>query len=129
MRILFVDDNREICELYQLALRRQGVVAHLAYNGHEAVSAVAAEPKGFDVIVLDVEMPLLDGWGAFEAIRQLPHSKDVPIVMFTGYATPEHQANATKYGAAAFLTKPTSPDDLVCVLRNIVEKRQQTASE
>ena len=128
MRILFADDNHEICELYQLVFGLNSIVATIAHNGEEAVAAVKDEPKGFDVIVLDIGMPQMDGWGAFKAIRQLPEGQNVPIVVLTGYAITEHRARASEFGAAVFLNKPVFPHDLLRILRDIVEKRHQSVT-
>ena len=128
MRILFADDNREICEMYQLVFRYHAIEANVAHDGNEAIEAVKAENKGFDAIVLDIGMPFMDGWGALEAIRQLPHGKDVPVVVLTSFAFHEQEARAQELGADACLTKPIFPHDLVRVLRDIVQERQQTAT-
>lgn len=123
MHILFADDNPQTCELFDLVFRKEGVCAHIAHSGIEAVEFVKAERVCFDAIVLDVEMPYMDGWTAFENIRQLPQGQCVPIVIFTGYATSEANAHALQLGAAAFLIKPLLPQDLLKELHTIIEKQ------
>ncbi len=83
MRILFVDDMRDTRELFRMALQLQGVETRLAEDGQEAVFAVREE--SFDAIIMDVEMPRMNGWDATRAIRLLENGRDIPIIMFTAY--------------------------------------------
>jgi CheY-like chemotaxis protein len=66
----------------------------------------------------------MNGWSAFKAIRELPQGQNVPVAIFTGYATIESRVCAKQLGAAALLFKPMLPDDMLRELRNIVERRQ-----
>ena len=120
MRLLFADDNQETCNLFELFFGLENIDAHFALNGAEAVEAVKEEAEPFDVIVLDVEMPVMNGWSALKAIRELPQGQNVPIAIFTGYATVESRVWAKKLGPAALLFKPMLPNDLLCELRKIV---------
>jgi CheY-like chemotaxis protein len=121
MRLLFADDNQETCNLFELVFRMENINAQFAHNGAEAVEAVREEAEAFDVIVLDVEMPVMNGWSALKAIRELPQGQNVPIAIFTGYVTIESKAWAKRLGAAALLFKPMLPDDMLRELRKIVE--------
>ncbi|HEY0072744.1 MAG TPA: response regulator [Abditibacteriaceae bacterium] len=123
MQILFVDDNIDICRLYKFYFERNNITAQLAHNGLEAVQAVKAQSQPFDAIVLDVEMPVMNGWSVFKAIRELSQGKTVPIVIFTGYATDESKACAKQLGAAGIFFKPMELDDMLSWLRKIVEQQ------
>jgi CheY-like chemotaxis protein len=112
MRILFVDDLSDTRELFRLALSLQGHAVHLAANGLEAVAAVQNN-SGFDVIIMDIEMPEMNGWDAVRAIRNLPPGKDVPIVMFTAYGNGVTLKLAQQVGANSVLHKPISPQELI----------------
>lgn len=122
MRLLFADDNQETCNLFELVFRMENIDAQFAHNGAEAVEAVKEESEPFDVIVLDVEMPVMNGWNAFKAIRELPQGQNVPVAIFTGYASIESKAYAKQLGAADIFFKPMLPDELLSRLRKIVEK-------
>ncbi len=68
-----------------MAFRLDGHTTRVAHNGADAVDAVREEH--FDAIIMDVEMPKLNGWDATGQIRTLPHGETVPIIMFTAYGT------------------------------------------
>lgn len=112
MRILFVDDLRDSRELFRIAFSMQGHSVELSANGREAVDAVQASER-FDVIVMDVEMPEMNGWDAVRNIRALPQGIDVPIVMFTAYGNTVTMNLAQEVGANGVLHKPLSPQELI----------------
>ena len=112
MRILFVDDLRDARELFRIAFSMQGHSVHLSANGLEAVAAVEAN-DAFDVIVMDVEMPEMNGWDAVRTIRAMPKGTRVPIVMFTAYGDGVTLKLAQEVGANDVLHKPLSPMELI----------------
>ncbi len=112
MRILFVDDLEDARELFRLALSMHGHTVQLASNGREAVNLVQnSEP--FDAVIMDVEMPEMNGWDAVRAIRALPQGNELPIVMFTAYGSGVTQKLAAEAGANKVLHKPLSPHDVL----------------
>lgn len=111
MRILFVDDAPDTRSLFSLAFSLEGHSTRLATDGLEAVQAVQDEL--FDAIVMDVEMPRLNGWEATRRIRQTPHGRDVLIVMFTGYNHESDTSQAIEAGANDLLRKPLLPQMLL----------------
>jgi CheY-like chemotaxis protein len=96
----------------------QGIQTQTARDGAEALAAVDASVEPFDVIVLDIEMPHMNGWQALKAIRQLPQGRLVPIVMFTGYGH-ETKARALEEGANCLVHKPLLPQEMVRVLHKV----------
>jgi CheY-like chemotaxis protein len=113
MHILLADDSPDIRTIFQFAFGLQGHETRLADNGQEAVQAFQEVAASFDVIVLDIEMPVLDGLGALERIRQLPQGKDIPIIMFTGYNAFLYDQKAKDAGANLLVNKPIAPDELL----------------
>lgn len=111
LRILFVDDTRDTRELFRMALKVNGMEARLAADGEEAVAAVRAEL--FDAIILDIEMPRLDGWGALREIRALSNGATVPIFMFTAYGDSEYRRRALANGANDLWHKPILPSEVM----------------
>ncbi len=111
MRILFVDDMRDTRELFQMALKLHGVDTRLASDGSEAVSAVQEEQ--FDAIIMDVEMPKMNGWEAVRTIRTLANGQKTPIIMFTAYGNGENHRRALESGANDLWFKPILPTEMI----------------
>lgn len=109
--ILFVDDLSDTREFYRLAFGMQGHSVHLAADGAAAVAA--AESEKFDAIIMDVEMPEMDGWEAVRRIRALPDGRDVPIIMFTANDSTEARRKTAEVGADSLIAKPALPQQLL----------------
>jgi CheY-like chemotaxis protein len=120
--VLIVDDNDDTRELYGWCMRAAGWFVGGAANGAEALLvAPAFEP---DVIVMDLNMPVL---GGIEAIRRLKSDEDtmhVPIVALTAYDLDGNRAAARGAGCDEFVTKPCEPDDLRALLETMVKSRE-----
>ena len=117
MRILFVDDLPDTRDVFRLAFGIQGHTTRLAANGREAVEAVREE--AFDAVIIDVEMPEMNGFDAVRLIRQLEHGKNVTIIMFTAYGDNEAQHKATEAGADLLLHKPILPQELLVRIQQL----------
>lgn len=117
MRILFVDDMPDTRDVFRLAFGIQGHETRVASNGLDAVEAVREEE--FDVVVMDVEMPGMNGWEAVRQIRSLDRGHSLPIVMFTAYSSREDHEKARTVGANDVLQKPMLPQELVAYLEKL----------
>lgn len=117
MRILFVDDLPDTREVFKLAFGIQGHHTQLAANGREAVEAV--RDGSFDAVIIDVEMPEMNGFDAVKHIRQLDHGRQVPIIMFTAYGDNEAQDKASDAGADLLLHKPILPQELLLRIQQL----------
>ena len=113
MRILFADDVKDTRDIFALIFANEGFETVTADNGSEAVFLVEQASQPFDVIVLDVEMPIMDGWEALEAIRALPQSREVPVILFTAYGSPEMRQIALSAGANELVHKPILGHDMI----------------
>ncbi len=111
MHILFVDDLPDTRDVFRLAFGIQGHQTRLASNGREAVEAVREE--SFDAVIIDVEMPEMNGFDAVTLMRQLEFGAKVPIIMFTAYGDNEAQEKSTAAGADLLLHKPILPQELL----------------
>lgn len=112
MRILFVDDTRDTREMFSMAFRLKGHETVLAGDGHEAVEAVRSD-SNFDAVIMDVEMPVMNGWDAVREIRQLNNGKSLPIIMFTAYGNGENRQKALGLGATDLWHKPLLPLEML----------------
>ncbi len=117
LSVLVVDDDVLNRMLLQSLLKKAGHRVHLAANGVEALQAIDSEP--FDVVLLDLWMPEMDGFEATRRIRALPDSAiaTVPIVALTADVTEETAAEARRAGVSAIFGKPLSPEKLAGLLR------------
>src|SRR5688572_4592121 len=117
VNVLVVDDDRAIQRLVADALTQQGFSVTVERDGEWALKAF--EMKDFDVVVLDLLLPLVNGYEVARKIRELPKGKSTPIVMISGvYKNELHQKEAVEhYGAFAFLEKPFKLSALYDVLR------------
>ena len=110
-RVLLVDDNELNREILREILVDHGLVVEEAGNGSEAVAAVKAnEPGYYHFILMDIEMPVMDGYEATMKIRKLPNRirANVPIIALTANAFPEDRERAAVVGMDDFLIKPTN---------------------
>ena len=121
--ILLVEDNELNREIAQEILREYGFRVDTAENGAVAVEKVsAAAPGSYDLILMDVQMPVMDGYTATRTIRALddPARAKVPILAMTANAFDEDRRNALESGMNGFLSKPIVIGDLVQELHKIL---------
>jgi CheY-like chemotaxis protein len=118
-RVLVVDDSR-ICQKVALrALSGLEFVVELAGNGLEACRQLAEKPLRFDIVLMDLRMPVMDGLTAIRRIRGELGLTKLPIVAFTAEVGTSIRDEAMKAGANVFLTKPAKSQLLVSVLRTM----------
>ena len=121
--ILLVEDNELNREIAQEILQEYGFLVDTAENGAVAVEKVsAAAPGSYDLVLMDVQMPIMDGYTATRKIRALddPARAKLPILAMTANAFDEDRRNALESGMNGFLSKPIVIDDLVQELHKIL---------
>ncbi len=114
-RILLVEDHPEIRSLLELALKRAGWEVVTARNGLDAIATLASSLP--DVILLDLEMPGMDGWGVLARRAVEPAWMRVPVIAMS--AAHEYASAILELGADAFLGKPFAVDDLFAALQSL----------
>ena len=119
LRVLVAEDHPVNRQYIAALLENMGHLAHFTANGEEAVAA--ARQSSFDLVLMDLHMPLLDGVAATRAIRALPDAarSTVPIVALTADAFAETRDRCLVAGMNDFLTKPVSPQKLATLLRQL----------
>ena len=119
--ILVVDDNEDSRELYADYFDVVGFRVASARHGAEAVRhAQALRP---DVIVMDLTMPIMDGWAATRLLRANPRTARIPIIALTGHGFPGAADIARAAGCDRYLVKPCVPADLALVVRELLAAR------
>jgi len=109
------------CEIAKALLEAAGLRIHVAVDGRQAVQMAAT--TDYDAVLMDVQMPRLDGLDATRAIRQLPGRADTPIVAMTANAYEDDRAQCLDAGMNDFLSKPVEPSHLYAVLLRWLSKR------
>jgi CheY-like chemotaxis protein len=109
--ILVVDDERPIVRLLQVNLERAGYQVRMAFSGAEALAQVCAEPP--DLIVLDADMPLMDGYEVLNTLRAQPETREIPVLMLSEKAQEADLFKGWAAGAEGYLTKPFNPVELL----------------
>jgi CheY-like chemotaxis protein len=117
--VLIVDDVEDNRTIYVLFLKFSGFRIAEAENGEEALRQ--AERLLPDVIVMDLSLPVMDGWEATRRLKRDPRTKTIPIVVLTGHALPEHAQAARDAGCDLVITKPCLPDQLLDAIRRILD--------
>lgn len=118
VRILAVDDSDINLEVAKRILELNGARVWLAANGQAAFDRLKAEPNGFDVVLMDVQMPVLDGLTATRLIRRELGLADMPIIALTAGALSSERPRAIAAGMNDFITKPFDPLRLVHCVRD-----------
>jgi len=120
-KILAVDDEPALTDLMQFHLVRAGHKVTTAANGWEAIEAVKlCRP---DLILLDLMLPDLDGFGVCEILRRDPLTATIPIIIVSAWASPDSRNLGLELGALDYLTKPFSPHDLVARVNRLTQAR------
>lgn len=124
MRVLLVEDDSRIAHFIQKGLAESGYVVDLVGDGLEAVSHVAA--TSYDVIILDVMLPGLDGFRVLQSLRQ--QGQKMPVLMLTARDTTDDKVRGLDAGADDYLTKPFSFAELEARLRALLRRGTGEAS-
>ena len=126
-RVLLVDDYPDAREMYTEYLEFSGYEVIGAGNGLEALQrAVDASP---DIILMDLSLPVMDGWEATRRLKADQRTASIPVVALTGHALAGISEGAKKAGCDAFVTKPCLPEDLVREIKRIVDAPSTTRKQ
>lgn len=116
-RILTVDDSRTIREMVAFTLRKAGYEVSEAEDGLKAIMALKAAPV--DVIITDLNMPIMDGVKLIQTLRADPKFRSVPILMLTTESDSSKKAEGKAAGATGWLVKPFDPEKLIDTVKRV----------
>lgn len=121
-KVLIVDDEPDILLMVRVNLEGEGFETILAADGETALDQIREHAP--DVVLLDVMMPVLDGWGVLESLTG--EAREHPaVVVVSAKAAPADLARAYRLGAADYVTKPFSMDGLVDVIHEVLQRSEE----
>ena len=130
VRVLVVDDSEINCEVARRILHGQGAIVSLAANGQEALDWLQAHHDAVDLVLMDVQMPVMDGIEATRRLRQMPAFAHLPIVALTAGAFKSQQDAAHAVGMTHFISKPFDvPSTIAMILRLTTRTADAVAQE
>lgn len=119
--VLLVDDEKDFVEMLSLRLNEAGERVTPAFNGKECLDTL--EKKNFDVVILDIRMPGMDG---IETLREIKRRHPlVEVIMLTGHGTTETAVQGMKLGAYDYLLKPADFEDLTAKLHGARQRKDE----
>lgn len=119
-RVLLVDDYPDAREMYSVYLQFSGFDVVEAANGMEALQR--ATETAPDIILMDLSLPVMDGWEATRRLKADVRTASIPVVALTGYSLAGISEGARRAGCDAFVAKPCLPEDLVREIRRVLSE-------
>lgn len=118
-KVLVIEDNEQNLYLMTFLLEKNGFEVVSAKNGYEGI--LLAEDTSPDIILLDIQLPQMDGFTVIKELRENQSLKDTPIVAVTSYAMVGDRERALKAGFNGYIEKPINPDTFITELKNILK--------
>ena len=115
--VLTIDDSRTMREMLSLALIQAGYRVLQAVDGVDGLEVLAAE--GADVVITDINMPRLDGFGVIEGVRADPRHRAIPVLVLTTESDAAKKERARAAGATGWIVKPFNPTKLIDAVRRV----------
>jgi len=126
-RVLVAEDERDVAELIRYTLVREGFDATVAGNGAEALRL--ARDGQFDLVLLDLMLPQLNGWELCRRLRLEPATRAIPVIMVTARADKGDKVLGFEMGADDYVTKPFSPRELLARVRAVIRRTRPPAPD
>ncbi len=126
-RLLVVDDEVNLLRAVAATLRAEGYEVTTARSGREALMQVAKAVP--DLIVSDIRMPRMDGYQLARSLRDSPRTSLVPIVFLSAKGEMEDRVEGFRTGVDAYITKPFEPEELLAIIRNILNRVERTHAQ
>jgi CheY-like chemotaxis protein len=120
-RILLVEDNEMNRDMLSRRLIRRGYQVILACDGQQGVEMASTEAP--DLILMDMSLPVLDGWEATRLLKDSPATAGIPVVALTAHALSDDREKASKAGCDAYETKPVELPRLVETIEQLLQRR------
>ena len=118
MRILAADDSASMRDMVRISLGSAGFEVTSAADGEEALRLAAR--TAFDLVLLDVNMPVRDGFDVIRALRAEPQYRHTPILMLTTESSPDRKREGKNAGATGWIVKPFDPAQLIATVHRVL---------
>lgn len=119
-KILIVDDEKDLVELARVYLESENNEVITAYDGEEGLKKAESEKP--DLILLDINMPKLNGYQVLETLKKNQHTSEIIVVMFSTNCTPKEIERARNLGSDDYITKPYEPENLIGRLKKVLNR-------
>ena len=120
LRILVVDDEQDYCDVLKMILEGRGYAVDTCNDGREALNLL--EKGSFDIVVSDLNMPVMDGYELLREIKSRDY--DCEVIILTAFGTIEKAVETMKAGAFTYVTKGSDPEELLIEIRKIKDMRK-----
>ncbi|MCE5201566.1 MAG: response regulator transcription factor [Synergistaceae bacterium] len=121
-KILVVDDEENLAEFVSRALRQNGYRTLCAFDGDSALDLIEEELP--DLVILDLMLPMMDGWEVCRRVKAGESTKDIPIIMLTARSSPEDAVQGLDLGADDYLRKPFPLEELLARVRVLLRRKE-----
>lgn len=117
--VLLVEDDEDNRDLVSFVVKRSGmdIQLEIAENGQEAVDKAFSSNPAPSLILMDMQMPVMDGWHAVPILKADERTKNIPVIAFTAQAKPEDKARTKEMGCVEHYTKPMDPEELLSLIQ------------
>ena len=117
-KVLIIEDNEQNMYMLTFLLENENYEVVQAYNGTAGIEA--AKNNKPDIILLDIQLPEMDGYSVAKKLRESTDLKDTPIITVTSYAMPGDKEKAIKSGATGYIEKPINPDTFIAQMESFL---------
>src|SRR5438067_12000151 len=118
--VLLVEDNEDNRIVYSTILKHFGYEVTEALNGEEGIAKARSEKP--DLILMDISIPIIDGWEATQVLKHDPQTRDIPIIALTAHALASDREKAMEVGCDGYLAKPCEPRGVVAEVQRFLGK-------
>ena len=118
--VLLVEDNEDNRIVYSTILQHFGYIVMEALNGEEGIAKARAEHP--DLILMDISIPVIDGWEATQVLKRDPETRGIPIIALTAHALASDREKAMEVGCDSYLAKPCEPKAVVSEVEKFIGK-------
>ena len=121
MKILIVDDERQLTDAVAVILKQNNYLVDCAYNGEDGLDHALSGV--YDLIILDVMMPKMDGFTMLKLLRR--HKVDVPVLMLSAKSETSDKIEGLNYGADDYMTKPFNSEELIARIKALLRRKEK----